>query len=98
MGSNWVVVKSSADAATMTDATMFMAMRFMLAAAFFIPFLKPDKKIAKAGLEIGVWYALGYVTQVRARNCAAASRVSRGVGFLARTAAIVHWKNGALRQ
>lgn len=48
MGSNWVCVKASADA-HMTDSMMFMAMRFGLAAALFLPFLKLDKKIAKAG-------------------------------------------------
>ena len=52
MGSNWAVVKASADAATMTDSTVFMAMRFALAAALFVPFLKPDKAIAQAGVEV----------------------------------------------
>ena len=50
----------------MTDGTVFMAMRFMLAAVVFVPFLKPqDKQITKAGIEIGAWYALGYIAQVR---------------------------------
>jgi hypothetical protein len=50
----------------MTDATIFMSMRFLLAAMLFVPFLKPQEKhITKAGLEIGAWYAAGYVAQVR---------------------------------
>lgn len=75
MGSNWVCVKASADA-HMTDSMMFMAMRFGLAAALFLPFLKLDKKIAKAGLEVGAWYAGGYVTQALALAHTAASRAS----------------------
>jgi hypothetical protein len=39
------------------------AMRFALAAAVFLPFLRPRPQIIKAGLEIGVWYAAGYITQ-----------------------------------
>jgi len=75
MGSNWVCVKASADA-HMTDSMMFMAIRFGLAAALFLPFLKLDKKIAKAGLEVGAWYAGGYVTQALALAHTAASRAS----------------------
>ncbi|KAI8471653.1 MAG: hypothetical protein J3K34DRAFT_520340 [Monoraphidium minutum] len=77
MGSNWVVVKASAEGATMTDSTVFMALRFALAAALFVPFLKPgDKAITKAGLQIGVFYALGYITQAVALAHTAASRAS----------------------
>ena len=76
MGSNWVVVKASADAATMSDCTVFMAMRFALAAALFLPFLKPDRRVLQAGLEIGVFYAGGYVCQALALAHTAASRAS----------------------
>jgi hypothetical protein len=75
MGSNWVCVKASGDA-TMTDSMMFMGLRFALASALFIPFLKPDKAIAKAGLEVGAWYAGGYVTQAMALAHTDASRAS----------------------
>lgn len=76
MGSNWVVVKASADAATMTDSMTFMAMRFAMASALFLPFLKLDKKVAKAGIEIGFWYAAGYVAQALALASTSASRAS----------------------
>ncbi|GBF87729.1 hypothetical protein Rsub_00440 [Raphidocelis subcapitata] len=75
MGSNWAVLKS-ADAATLTDTTVFMAMRFMIAAAMFSPWLRPDKEIIKAGVQIGAWYAAGYVTQALALANTAASRAS----------------------
>jgi len=75
MGSNWAVIKQSADSG-MTDATVFMALRFILAAAVFLPFLRPDRRILKAGTQIGAWYAAGYVTQALALASTAASRAS----------------------
>jgi drug/metabolite transporter (DMT)-like permease len=61
----------------MTDATVFMALRFLLAAALFLPFLKPrDLRVAKSGLAIGALLAGGYVTQALALQGTSASRAS----------------------
>jgi hypothetical protein len=64
MGSNWVVVKANADAPNGLDSMEFMALRFLLAATLFVPFLKRDGEVAKAGLQIGFWFAGGYIAQV----------------------------------
>jgi hypothetical protein len=76
MGSNWVVVKANADAPNGLDSTEFMALRFLLAATLFVPFLKRDGEIAKAGAQIGFWFAGGYIAQAVALAHTAASRAS----------------------
>ncbi len=76
LGSNWVVVKWSGDT---YDPFLFAALRFSLAAAVFAPFLRrgfKDKQVLKAGLEIGCWSALGYLTQSLALEMTDASRAS----------------------
>lgn len=80
---------------TMTDGTVFMAMRFALAAALFLPFLKPDIKLAKAGAEIGLWYAGGYVTQALALAHTAASRASLLSTFTVLAVPLIAGLNGA---
>jgi drug/metabolite transporter (DMT)-like permease len=76
MGSNWVVVKESgAD----MDPWVFTALRFLLAAAAFAPFLAKgwrDPALRDAGLEIGAWSAAGYLTQSLALAHTPASRAS----------------------
>jgi hypothetical protein len=59
------MVVKTANEATMTDTTIFMSLRFALAAAVFAPFFKPDARVFKAGVQVGVWYAAGYIAQVR---------------------------------
>lgn len=76
MGSNWVVVKQSNAA---FDPFVFAALRFALAAAAFVPFLNKglkSKQISRAGAEIGIWMALGYITQAWALEFTPASRAS----------------------
>ena len=62
--SNWVIVKE-AEAAS-ADPEVFTALRFGVAALAFTPWLKKglsEKGIVIAGLELGLWSALGYLTQ-----------------------------------
>lgn len=76
MGSNWVVVKGANDA---WDPMTFTSLRFTLAAAAFAPFLikgLQDKRIRDAGLEVGMWTALGYLAQSWALFLTPASRAS----------------------
>jgi drug/metabolite transporter (DMT)-like permease len=58
---------------------MFTALRFSLAAVAFTPFLIKgwqDKRIRDAGLEVGMWTALGYLAQAGALFLTPASRAS----------------------
>lgn len=77
MATNWVVVK---DAETMLDPFTFSALRFSIAAVAFIPFLSRampiDKQVMKAGIELGIWCALGYITQSLGLLTTDASRAS----------------------
>lgn len=76
MGSNWVVVKESGAS---FDPFVFAALRFSLAAAVFLPVLQTafkDKEVSQAGCEIGLWSALGYLTQSAALSMTDASRAS----------------------
>ena len=72
--SNWVVVKSATDAAAPAN---FTALRFLVAAAAFAPFLPRAKKATfTAGLELGFWSAAGYATQALGLLTTDASRAS----------------------
>lgn len=77
MGSNWVVVKQSGAS---FDPFVFAALRFSLAAGGLLPFIaKPSphfSKVVRAGLEVGMWSALGYLTQAVALQETDASRAS----------------------
>jgi drug/metabolite transporter (DMT)-like permease len=58
---------------------VFTSLRFTLAAAAFAPFLKQGlttPAVRKAGIEIGVWTALGYLCQSWALSMTPASRAS----------------------
>ncbi|GJP55971.1 hypothetical protein CLOM_g15009 [Closterium sp. NIES-68] len=62
-GSNITVVK---EAASVLDPFSFSAARFAIAAAAFAPFLTSALRtphIRRAGLELGVWASIAYVTQ-----------------------------------
>jgi drug/metabolite transporter (DMT)-like permease len=61
------------------DPLTFAFLRFTIAAGAFFPFLRKalkDKKIVKAGLELGVWSALGYLSQSLGLMTTDASRAS----------------------
>ena len=61
------------------DAFDFAALRFLIAAAAFSPFLGKavqDRKILQAGIELGAWSALGYLTQAQGLLTSEASRAS----------------------
>lgn len=77
MATNWVVVK---DAETMLDPFTFSALRFLLAALAFVPWLNRtqpiDKDVVKAGVELGFWCAMGYITQSLGLLTTDASRAS----------------------
>ncbi|GMH36362.1 hypothetical protein BSKO_04230 [Bryopsis sp. KO-2023] len=78
MATNWVVVK---DAETMLDPFTFSALRFTVATLAILPFLKgqtekAEPEVVKAGVELGVWFALGYLTQSLGLLTTDASRAS----------------------
>ena len=72
--SNWVVVKQATDAAAPAN---FTALRFLVAAAAFAPFLpRAKRETFSAGLELGFWSAAGYATQALGLMTTDASRAS----------------------
>ena len=72
--SNWVVVKQATDAAAPAN---FTALRFLVAAVAFAPFLpRANRDTAAAGLELGLWSAAGYATQALGLLTTDASRAS----------------------
>lgn len=76
MSTNWVVVK---DVEESFDPYGFAAMRFSVAALALIACLPKAFKCGttfKAGIELGVWTALGYITQGLALMLTDASRAS----------------------
>uniref|UniRef100_A0A383VDB4 EamA domain-containing protein n=1 Tax=Tetradesmus obliquus TaxID=3088 RepID=A0A383VDB4_TETOB len=76
MGTNWVVLKESNEA---FDPVVFTSLRFTLAAAAFTPFIRKglaNPAVRKAGMEIGMWTALGYLAQSWALSLTPASRAS----------------------
>jgi hypothetical protein len=87
MGSNWAVIKmASGDAGTLTDATSFMALRFALAAAVFLPFLRLDARLARGGVQIGLWYSAGGLKK-NPLGMAVALRSAAGLAAVASVAA-----------
>lgn len=80
VASNWVLVKESGG----LDALDFAFLRFAVAGAAFLPFLPgalmdksdPEKVVLKAGLELGVWTAAGYLFQALGLMTTDASRAS----------------------
>lgn len=59
------------------DPFIFSSLRFIIAAVAFSPFWGPatrDEEVIKAGVEIGIWAAGGYLTQSVAMVTADASR------------------------
>ena len=76
MSSNWVVVK---DVGAAHDPFGFAFLRFFVAAAAFSPFLRSawrDQRIVRAGLELGGWFAGGYLMQSLGLMTTDASRAS----------------------
>ncbi|KAK9816221.1 hypothetical protein WJX74_001240 [Apatococcus lobatus] len=76
VATNWVVLR---DTETFFDAFDFAALRFTIAAAAFSPFLSKavkNPKIVQAGVELGAWSALGYLTQAQGLLTSDASRAS----------------------
>ena len=72
--SNWVIVK---DAEASYDPAAFTALRFVVAAAFFVPFLgRANREAWVAGAELGVWFAAGYLAQAEGLLTIDASRAS----------------------
>lgn len=58
---------------------VFTSLRFTLAAAAFTPFIRKglaNPAVRKAGMEIGMWTALGYLAQSWALSLTPASRAS----------------------
>ncbi|KAL4422527.1 hypothetical protein ABPG75_008724 [Micractinium tetrahymenae] len=76
VATNWVVVK---DVGSAFDPLGFAFLRFFVAAAAFSPFMKAaakDGRVLRAGVEIGVWTAAGYITQSLGLLTTDASRAS----------------------
>jgi drug/metabolite transporter (DMT)-like permease len=62
-----------------TSQVVFTSLRFTLAAAAFAPFIRKglsNPMVRKAGMEIGMWTALGYLAQSWALSMTPASRAS----------------------
>ena len=81
MASTFVVLK---EGQVDFDPYIFSLIRFIIAAAIFSPFWRrafKDEKLVKAGLEIGVWAAGGYLTQSIAMVTGDASRGAFLSGF-----------------
>jgi hypothetical protein len=71
-----VVVK---DSISDFDPYAFSALRFSVAALAFSPFLLKavrDRRVLQAGLELGLWTALGYTLQSQGLLTTDASRAS----------------------
>ena len=72
---NWVVVKTAQ--ADLPSPAAFTAARFAVAAAAFVPFLPRATRASwTAGLELGLWSALGYGTQAAGLLTCEASRAA----------------------
>lgn len=72
--SNWVVVKQATDAAAPAN---FTALRFLVAALAFAPFLpRVNRETLSSGIELGLWSAAGYATQALGLMTTDASRAS----------------------
>lgn len=81
MATNWVLVKESGG----LDALDFAFLRFAVAGAAFLPFLPgalrdgagdSEHVVLRAGVELGVWTAGGYLTQALGLMTTDASRAS----------------------
>lgn len=75
-GSNIAVIKETEFS---LDPASFSVGRFAIAALVFAPFLKDAFKqpaLAKAGLELGVWSSIAYLTQAVGLITTDAGRVS----------------------
>jgi len=74
VSTNWVVVK---DAGTTFDPFFFASLRFGVAALALSPFLlKAKKQTLRAGLELGIFTAIGYLAQSQGLLTTDASRAS----------------------
>lgn len=78
VSTNWVLVKDSGGG---LDALTFSFLRFAVAALAFSPFLPEalgddSQTLIPAGLELGVWTSLGYLTQAIGLSTTDASRAS----------------------
>lgn len=77
VATNWVLVKDAGG----LDPLVFCCARFVCAAAFFTPFLPEALReetgtLLPAGIELGVWTSLGYLTQAIGLSSTDASRAS----------------------
>jgi drug/metabolite transporter (DMT)-like permease len=70
-GSTFVVVKQTVDSIPPSVLTL---VRFALAAVLFVPFLRRDRKLVQAGLELSLWMGMGYATQTIALQYTTANR------------------------
>lgn len=76
VAANWVIVK---DTGNNFDPYAFATLRFGVATLAFSPFLKKalkNKDVVRAGVELGVWCALGYLFQSAGLAATDASRAS----------------------
>ena len=80
------------------DAFDFAALRFIIAAAAFSPFLSKavqDRKIVSAGVELGAWSAIGYLTQAQGLLTSDASRASFISTFTVRIVRLLDCSRGS---
>ena len=70
---------SAVSAGNRNHQVVFTSLRFTLAAAAFTPFLRKglaNPAVKRAGIEIGLWTAAGYLAQSAALSMTPASRAS----------------------
>ena len=87
-GSSIAVVKETE---SLLDPASFSVGRFAIAALAFAPFLKDAVKpgIAKAGLELGVWASIGYLSQALGLMTTDAGRASFFTTFTVRSFSLI---------
>lgn len=79
------------------DPFAFTSLRFIIAAAVFLPVFvsRPTcRQVQIAGIELGFWSALGYVTQAMALSSTDASRASFLSTFTVILVPIINGLNG----
>jgi len=76
------------------EVALLTAIRFALATLSLLPFLlKASKEVLKAGLEVGLWVSLGYITQAVGLET---TQASKSAFICSLTVVIVPLINGLL--
>ena len=60
-GSTYVVIQSAEETGLTAGAVTFL--RFFTAALVMLPFVRFERRVVRAGIEMGMWLGAGYITQ-----------------------------------